>query len=199
MKIINKRQAAFFAVLLFGTLSLGAAPKPEWTRSLSFYGAGLYWDPVDPGAGPGVSLEGQTFTYLNPDNPDGFYLGLLTNASYHQRGSQISLDDHLVTVGYWGDLGPGVPFSWTANGSPVLGSRSNGTVLLGSAYFGIGATLGVFYDVLPGLGLGLTWAPVFNLTTNGAAQAPDQSYHEFSLVVVVKQLAQTKPWEDGLK
>ena len=199
MKTFHLPRTALLGLLLLSTFGLGAEPKSAWDRSLSFLSGGLYWDPSDPSAGPGVSLQGEDFHYLNPDSPNGFYTGFLTSASFHQRGSQVSVDDHLVTVGFWGSLGAGSPFSWTANISPVLGSRSDGSVLLGSYYWGISTTLGVFYDLLPGLGLGITWAPVYNLTSNGRPQAPDQSYQEFSLVLVIKQLSLSRPWEEGLK
>lgn len=157
-------------------------------RQLSQYGAGLFWDQADPQAGPGTSLYARSFSFFDGRYPDGFYWGCLTSANYRQRGNETSLDDHLLTLGWWGSPFHGFPLSLNVNAAPVLGSRSEGNVFLGSQYWGIGATAGVFLDIVPGYSLGISWEPVWILSHGNGRPAPDETDHEVVLSLVIKQL-----------
>lgn len=172
-------------VLFLLTTSLMAQNQ---SRQLSQYGGGLYWDQANPGAGPGYSLYARSFQFFDGRFPDGFYWGLLENADVHQRGTEISLDDHLLTLGWWGHPFAHYPFILNLNVSPIVGMRSNGTSYLGDNYWGVGTTLGVFLDIVPGTSFGVSWEPVWILSDGGGQAAPDETYNEFGLSLVFKQL-----------
>jgi hypothetical protein len=74
------------------------------------------------------------------------------------------------------------------NVSPIVGMRSNGTSYLGDNYWGVGTTLGVFLDIVPGTSFGVSWEPVWILSDGGGQAAPDETYNEFGLSLVFKQL-----------
>lgn len=174
-----------FAVLL--VLSTGLIAQNQ-SRQLCQYGGGLYWDQANPDAGPGYSLYARNFQFFDRRFPEGYYWGLLENADVHQRGAAISLDDHLLTLGWWGHPLAYYPFILNLNVSPVLGMRANGTSYLGNNYWGVGASLGIFLNVQPSLSLGVSWEPVWILSNGGGQAAPDKNYNEFGLSLISKQL-----------
>jgi hypothetical protein len=158
------------------------------SRQLTQFGGGLYWDQADPQAGPGHSLYAREFTFFDAKYPVGFYWGLLENADIHQRGTAISLDDHLLTLGWWGHPLGRFPIILNANVSPVLGIRTKGTSYLGDNYWGVGTALGIFFNLLTSVSFGLSWEPVWILSNGGEQDAPDKRYNEFGLSIVIKQL-----------
>lgn len=173
--------------LLFALASLGPGLFAQ-SRQMTQFGGGLYWDQADPQAGPGHSLYAREFTFFDVKYPDGFYWGLLENADIHQRGTTISLDDHLLTLGWWGHPLARLPIVLNANVSPVLGIRAKGTSYLGDNYWGVGAALGIFLNLLKSVSFGLSWEPVWILSNGGGQPAPDKMYDEFGLSIVIRQL-----------
>jgi len=173
--------------LLFTLVSLGSSLTAQ-SRQLTQVGGGLYWDQADPQVGPGHSLYAREFTFFDARYPDGFYWGLLENADIHQRGTTISLDDHLLTLGWWGRPLGRFPIILNANVSPVLGIRAKGTSYLGDNYWGVGAALGIFLNLLTSVSFGLSWEPVWILSNGGGQPAPDRTYNEFGLSIVIRQL-----------
>jgi len=197
-----KMNIALAALMLFGGV-LGAqategSSKPTTSRTLVQFG-GILTRGDDTGWGDlGYGLTFRSFTYLDPSSPDGWYFGFLSGALSHSAGGVALADTRLVTLGWRGNPLSGggkarLDLQFDASLSPTLGARIAGTKVLGSAYTGVGLTLGIGIPVLEGQDLGLSWEPVFPITSWGGEPAPNRGYSDFVVSWTMKIRAETRP------
>jgi hypothetical protein len=146
--------------------------------------------------GPGFTLD--TLTYFDPSSPDGWYYGVLGSAFAREAGGVVLADTRLVTLGWRGDPGtwfgnPGLPFQLDAGLAPTIGSRIQGSTVLGNGYAGLGVTLGLGFSIFEGQDLGLSWEPVFPLAAwGGEVHAPNRGYSDFVLSWTFKSFVETR-------
>lgn len=186
-------------VAAFGS-SLGAE-QLERSRTLLQFGTLLTkgddssWDQV------GVGLTFRNYNFFDPQNPDGWYFGILGSALARSAGGVDLADTRLVTLGWRGNpLAPLGESTWPVqldvNLSPTIGSRIQGSTILGSGYTGVGLTLGLGFSLFEGQDLGLSWEPVFPVTSWGENWAPNRGYSDFVISWTVKSFTESKslPW-----
>jgi len=183
-------------------LTTHAAEAPKASRSLVQTGLLLTrgddsgWDQL----GGGFSLR--SFTYLDPASADGLYFGFLGGAFTRAAGGIALADTRLVTLGWRGNpLGwfgkPTYGLQLDASLSPTLGARIRGATILGGAYTGVGLTLGLGFPVFEGQDLGVSWEPVFPVTSWGGEPAPNRGYSDFVVSWTFKMRSETTslPWD----
>ena len=184
-----------------GILPASAAEAPKPSRTLIQPGLILTrgddtgWNEL----GGGFSLR--SFSYLDPASSDGLYFGFLGGAFTRVAGGIALADTRIVTLGWRGNpLGwfgkPAYGLQFDASLSPTIGARIKGTTILGGAYTGVGLTVGVAIPVLDGQDLGVSWEPVFPVTSWGGDPAPNRGYSDFVLTWTFKMRTETTnlPW-----
>jgi len=186
--------------LVWGSVAW-AEDKPLLARTLTQFGilgtvGGEDWSRT----GWGVSIR--PFFYLDPESPDGLYLGLLSGTFSHSAGSITVADTRLVTLGWRGNplsIGGHPPLDFQADFSvsPTVGARISGNSILGGSYAGVGLTMGIYLPILDGADLGLSWEPTINVATLGGADIPEKSYGDLVLYWTMKTYTQTvaRPWK----
>lgn len=194
MKII----LAFFLAILGASLG---AEGLERSRTLLQFGTLLTkgddssWDQM------GFGVTFRNYNFFDPGNPDGWYFGILGSALTRSAGGVELADTRLVTLGWRGNplvaLGDSTwPVQLDVNLSPTIGSRIQGASILGSGYTGVGVTLGLGFPLIEGQDLGLSWEPVFPVTSWGEKKAPNRGYSDFVLSWTIKSFTESKslPW-----
>jgi len=190
---------AFLSIALLGSSLVAEELQPSRTLfqfgTLLTKGDDSQWDQM------GAGFTFRNLFFVDPTSPDGWYYGILGSALSRSAGGIVLADTRLVTVGWRGNplawLGkPPLDLQADAGLSPTIGSRIQGSTILGSAYTGIGVTLGLGITILEGQDLGLSWEPVFPITSWGEKQAPNRGYSDFVFSWTIKSFAESKslPW-----
>lgn len=193
--------ACLLGGVLGGILPLTASEAPKTSRSLVQFGL-LTTRGDDTGWGQlGYGFSVRSFTFLDPTSPDGLYFGFLGGAFTRSAGGMALADTRLVTLGWRGNplgwLGsPGFGLQADASLSPTLGARIKGSSILGATYTGVGLTLGVGIPLFDGHDLGISWEPVFPVTSWGAEPVPNRGYSDFVVSWTMKMHNEVRslPW-----
>ena len=154
------------------------------------------WDQVE------VGFTFRNYTFLDPESPDGWYYGILGSALARSAGGIDLADTRLVTLGWRGNPLAGLKktawaLQFDASLSPTIGSRIQGSSVLGSLYTGVGVTLGLGFPLFQDQDLGISWEPVFPITSWGEKQAPNRGYSDFVVSWTIKSFTESRslPWE----
>lgn len=143
----------------------------------------------------GYGYTFRTLNFFDAGSVGGWYWGAGLSIG-HLGGGPVSIgDQQLVTLGWMGrvgfldiDLGLG----------PTLGTRIQGSTILGALYTGAGFTVGLHVPFAGNQDLGISWEPVIPLTSWGGPPAPNQGYMDFVVAWTSKFRTETKtsilPW-----
>jgi hypothetical protein len=195
-----KMIVVIFLIVFLGT-SL-EAQEPQTSRTLFQFGTLLTkgddtgWDQM------GVGFTFHNYCFFDPASPDGWYYGIMGSALSRSAGGIVLADTRLVTLGWRGNplawFGkPAFGLQFDAGLAPTIGSRIQGSTILGSTYTGVGVTLGLGFTILEGQDLGISWEPVFPITSwEGNSQAPNRGYSDFVVSWTVKSFVEFRslPW-----
>jgi len=190
------RIVILFVLATVGLAVATAEDKPILSRTLTQFGVfGTIAENQDwSRAGWGFSIR--PFFYIDPAAPDGLYLGFLSGTFTHSAGNISLADTRFVTLGWRGNplaLGGKAPLDFQADFSvsPTLGARISGDTILGSSYAGVGMTIGLYFPIIDGGDLGISWEPTINLATFGAPDIPEKTYGDFVVYWTMKSFTQS--------
>ncbi len=176
-----------FALFLLFTAEVAFCADTSEERSWTAFGAVFTVGDSLQVDNTGYGAVIRTFTLFDPAKPSGFYYGFGAQVIAHNAGGVILGDVKITTLGYRLELLSG-RVGFDASLSPVLGSRTEANIVLGSAYLGFCPAAGFFFTVAPWLDMELSYEPVINLFSfNGPDDAPNLSYNDISLYFVIKR------------
>lgn len=161
-------------------------------RTLSQYGAAVSWGKDTGFFNPGWGVSTLTFTYFHVNSPDGGYFSFLSGGYLAHSAGGVIIGDSKVLVLGWRQSVLETGISVDASIAPVVGARYDGKMLLGSTYTGLGGSVGVYFPVATDFDLGLSWEPVVHLVSWGSPPAPNLTYGDLVLYLVVKSNTETR-------
>jgi hypothetical protein len=188
------RHSLSLILAILSTATLLAQGKVTEARTMTQFGA---MATVDQSGDWGGGFEIRNFWFIDPIHPDGLYVGFLSGTYGHTAGGVSIGDCRLVSLGWRGDPLVGIGSRPTGlqldlGLAPTWGTLIEGNSVLGTAYLGVGFTVGLAYPVADWGDLGLAWEPTFNVTTWGAPGVPQKSYHDFLITWTIKRHTETK-------
>jgi hypothetical protein len=199
------KRRSFLIMLLLASLTFAFCEEPEsstaWSRMITQFGVGsTIGDPFSSNES-GFSITIRNYIFLDPQFPNGAYLGFIGGTMTHSAGSVQIGDIRWATLGYRSTLGPQW-LSLDASISFVQGSRMTGSTLNGSGYMGISPTLGAYVACGRNLDLGLSVEPVFNvfnLESDDSVRA--KNYVDIILFICLKNLlkGERHDWNETVK
>ena len=196
--VTDGMKTVFLLSLIAFTAASLSAEDPQTSRTLVKVGFLMTkgndsgWDHL----GPGFTVD--TLTYFDPSSPNGWYYGVLGSAFAREAGGVVLADTRLVTLGWRGNPGvwwgaPELPCQIDLGLAPTIGSRIEGSTVLGNGYAGIGVTVGLGFSVAEGQDLGISWEPVFPVAAWGSdAHAPNRGYSDFVVSWTFKSFVETR-------
>jgi hypothetical protein len=185
-------------LLVLLTCSLEAEnPAVEYKRSFFSLGAAFsIGDAVQPD-NLGYGFSANAFQYLDPSRSSGFYYGFFASFVVHSVGGVQIADTRLALLGWKAELiSPWLGIDMSL--SPVMGARTTGTLVQGSAYVGICPAVGFYVRFTPAFELGLSYQPVVHVFNFGGADGiRNKAYHDIVLSMSFTSLVEVKnvEWE----
>lgn len=185
-----KRYILITALCLIATMLKAQENTVSYSRTITKFGGAFTVGDTFTIDNIGYGLMNMTYKYFDPLAPSGPYYGFGGVDIRHTVGSVLIGDCRPVTLG-WRIENKGLP-GFDLSISPVLGSRSIGNTIYGTCYFGVKPTAGMFLAITDHIDIELAYEPVLNLLRFSGSDVSNETYHDFSLYVVLKQLSQKK-------
>ena len=146
---------------------------------------------------PGFGYTFRNFNFFDAETVGGWYWGTGLSIARGPAGTVTIGDQQLVTLGWMGGVGA-LPVDLDLGVGPTLGTRIQGSTILGSFYTGVGFTIGLHVSFMDGQDLGVSWEPVVPLTSWGGPPAPNTGYMDFVVAWTSKFRTETRvstlPW-----
>jgi hypothetical protein len=185
-----KRYTFIFALCFLAVALQAQEDLGSYSRSITKYGGALTVGDTFVYDNLGYGLTTMTYQYIDPTTPWGFYYGFGGTDISHSAGGVLIGDCRLATIGWRKEVAG--PLGFDMSFSPVLGSRTIGSTILGKYYLGAKPMVGTFFVINEKIDIELAYEPVLNIYSFSSSEVRNKTYHDFSLYLMFKNFSLIK-------
>jgi hypothetical protein len=180
-----KRYILIMTLCLFALALQAQQNQESYSKSITKYGGAFTVGDTFATDNLGYGLTTMTYQFFDPFTPWGFYYGLGGADISHTVGGVLIGDTRPATIGWRKEAAS--PFGFDMSFSPVLGSRTIGSTILGNLYFGVKPMVGAFFVINENIDVELAYEPVIHIFNFSGSEVRNKTYHDFSLYVMLKK------------